>query len=118
MRFLVIDDSSVDRHLLSALIEEMGHQVDSCPSTDGALERIALGNYASVFLDIVMPDRDGFTFLRQLRANQATARQHVVLYSTKGTALEIEYGLQRAGANDYLVKPATRVRLAQILRKV
>lgn len=118
MRFLVIDDSAVDRHLLTSLLEELGHQADVCPNTEGVLDKIAMENYASVFLDIVMPEQDGYKFLRALRSNQATAKQHVIFCSSKKTPLEVDYGIKRAGANDYLVKPVKRESVAQVLQKV
>lgn len=118
MRFLVVDDSAVDRHLLTSLLEELGHQVDTCPSPKGALDLLSNGSYAAVFLDIVMPEQDGYKFLREVRSNQATAKQHVIFCSSKKTPIEIDYGIKRAGANDYIVKPATRESVAQVLQKV
>lgn len=118
MRFLVIDDSAVDRHLLTSLLEELGHHTEVCSSTEGVLDKIALGNYDSVFLDIVMPEQDGYKFLRSLRTNPTTSKQHVIFCSSKKTALEVDYGLRRAGANEYLVKPVTKESVAQILQKV
>lgn len=118
MRFLVVDDSAVDRRFLTSLLEDLGHQVEAHEDTNGILEKLSTGNYASIFLDIVMPDKDGFKFLRELRSNQPTAQQHVILYSSKKTSVEINYGLKRAGANDYLPKPITRERLAQALQRI
>ena len=118
MRFLVVDDSAVDRRLLTSVIQELGYQADECPNTAGALNKIATGNYAAVFLDIVMPQQDGYKFLREIRANSMTAKQHVIICSSKKTPLEVDYGLKRAGANEYLVKPATRESVAQVLQKV
>jgi twitching motility two-component system response regulator PilH len=118
MRFLVVDDSAVDRHFLSSLLKEMGHQVEASDSTAGILEKIADGQYSSVFLDIVMPEKDGYKLLRELRLNKQTTAQHVIFCSTKATNVEVNYGLKRAGANDYLAKPVTRDRLEQILQKI
>ncbi len=118
MRFLVIDDSAVDRLLLISLLKELGHQVDESDNTDGILTKISDGKYASVFLDIVMPDQNGYKFLRELRINQATTHQHVIICSNKKTPLEVNYGLKRAGANEYLAKPVTRNSVAEVLQKV
>jgi two-component system chemotaxis response regulator CheY len=65
-----------------------------------------------------MPTQDGYKFLRELRANPTTAGQHVIFCSSKKTSLEIDYGLKRAGANQYLVKPVTRDSLVQALQTV
>ncbi len=118
MKFLVVDDSAADRYLLRSLLENMGHQVDESPSTEGVLDRIAQGGYAAVFLDIVLPEQDGYKFLRQLRSHEPTAKQHVIFCSSKKTQIEINYGLSRAGADDYLVKPVTAESLSQVLEKV
>lgn len=118
MRFLIVDDSAVDRHLLASILEEMGHQVEAYESTVGILEKLTTGEYSSVFLDIVMPEKDGYKFLRELRLNQGTVNQHVILYSNKKTPVEVNYGLSRAGANDYLTKPITRERLEKTLQSL
>ena len=118
MKFLVVDDSSVDRYLTVSTLKKMGHQVDELKSTSDALERVAQENYAAVILDIVMPDQDGFKFLRQLRSNSATADQYVIFCSSKKTPVEINYGIKRAGANDYITKPVTQESLEQAIQKV
>lgn len=118
MRFLIVDDSNVDRHFLMNLLEEMGHEVEGYEDTKGIVEKIATGKYTSVFLDIVMPDKDGYKFLRELRLNKETVKQHIILYSSKKTSIEVNYGIKRAGANDYLTKPTNREILQKILQKI
>lgn len=118
MKFLVVDDSSVDRHYLVSMLQKMGHQVDDQQDTCNALEKVAQENYAAVILDIVMPEQDGFKFLRQLRSNSKTANQYVIFCSSKKTPIEISYGIKRAGANDYITKPVNREMLTRALQKV
>jgi CheY-like chemotaxis protein len=118
MRVLVVDDSSVDRRLLVSLIQEMGHQVDESDTTTGLLDKIVSGNYGAVFLDIVMPEQDGYKFLRELRTNPTTAKQHVIFCSSKKTPIEVNYGINRAGADAYITKPATRESVSEVLEKV
>ncbi len=115
--FLIVDDSAAERHLLTSFLHDLGHEVDICESTEGASDKIAKGNYKAVFLDIVLPDQDGYKFLRSLRANQDTAKQYVILCSTKKTKLEIDYGVKRAGADDYLTKPINREALVEALQR-
>lgn len=117
MKFLVIDDSNVDRHLLISLLKELGHEADISDNADGLVNQVAEGNYDSVFLDIVMPEQDGYKILRALRSNPKTEKQHVILYSSKKTPIEVNYGIKRAGANAYLTKPASRDTLTEILTK-
>ncbi len=116
--FLIIDDSATQTHLLSALLKDLGHTVDACESTAGALTKILNNHYTAIFLDIVLPDQDGYKFLRELRSHSQGSDQYVVLFSTKSTKLEIDYGIKRAKANDYLTKPVSRESLSTVLQKL
>ncbi len=118
MKILIVDDSSVDRHFLKNLLEGLGHEVEAVENTRGILDKLSGHEYNIVFLDVVMPEQDGFKFLREIRANPSTKEQYVVLYSSKGTPLEVNYGLKRTGANEYLVKPATKDKLETLLATV
>jgi CheY-like chemotaxis protein len=118
MKFLIIDDSSVDRHALAAGLETLGHDVEQCDSAIDALKTIENGIYDSVFLDVVMPEQDGYKFLRKVRLNPNTAKQHVIFCSNKNTSLEMSYGVQRAGANDYLPKPVSRESIEKVVEKI
>lgn len=117
-QFLIVDDSAAERHLLRSLLQDLGHEVDICETTEGALDKIAKNGYSAVFLDIVLPNQDGYKFLRALRSNEQTSKQYVIFCSTKRTKIEIEYGIKRAGADDYLPKPVNRELLEEILLKV
>jgi len=53
-----------------------------------------------------------------LRSTQETAKQYVIFSSTKRTKMEIDYGIKKAGADDYLPKPVSRESLLDVLQKV
>jgi CheY-like chemotaxis protein len=116
--FLIIDDSAIQRHLLTSFLNELGNTTDFCESTVGALDKIIHNSYKAIFLDIVMPEQDGYKFLRELRSHHQLANQYVILCSTKSSKLEIDYGLKRAKANDYLPKPFSRESLSEVLQKL
>ncbi len=115
---LVIDDSAVDRYSLVSLLKSLGHQVDQCDDPNNAIDLITTKDYKVIFLDVVMPDLDGYRLLRNMRLDPATKSSYVVLCSVKKTPLEINYGLERAGANDYLPKPATRESLEHVFQRL
>jgi CheY-like chemotaxis protein len=115
---LVIDDSAVDRYSLVSLLKSFGHQVDQCDDPNNAIDLISTKNYKVIFLDVVMPGLDGYRLLRNMRLDPATKDVYVVLCSVKKTPLEINYGLERAGANDYLPKPATRDSLEDVFHRL
>ncbi len=117
MDVLVIDDSAVDRYHLVSLLKSLGHAVDQCAEPHEVIQLIASKPYKMVFLDVVMPDFDGYRLLRNIRLDPNIGNQYVVICSVKKTPLEINYGLERAGANDYLPKPATREGLENVFQK-
>jgi CheY-like chemotaxis protein len=115
---LVIDDSAVDRHSLVSLLKSLGHQVDQCDDPNNAIDIISTKDYKIIFLDVVMPDLDGYRLLRNMRLDPVAKDVYVVLCSVKKTPIEINYGLERAGANDYLPKPATRESLENVFQRL
>jgi CheY-like chemotaxis protein len=117
MLFAVVDDSPLDRHLLVSLLKEMGHEVDQFESSEGVENQIAKKGYTAVFLDIVMPQHDGYKVLRAIRSHPLLTTQHVIFCSSKKTSLEIKYGIQKAGADDYITKPVNRELLLDALQK-
>lgn len=118
MHFLIIDDSSVDAHALTSILESFGHKVDRCDGTKDAMKTIENGAYDAVFLDVVMPEQDGYKFLRSVRLNPKAVDLYVIFCSSKKTPLEMNYGIQRAGANDYLPKPVSRGSVEETLAKI
>jgi CheY-like chemotaxis protein len=116
MKFLIIDDSNVDSHALATMLESLEHQVDRIDSPQDAVDKIAAGSYDSIFLDVVMPEQDGYKLLRSIRMNAGTANQHVIFCSSKKTKLEVEYGLKRA--NDYLTKPVSKESVREVIEKI
>lgn len=118
MQVLVVDDSAVDRHLLTSLLEDLGHKVDACATPAEAQALLLAKAYKAVFLDIVMPEQDGYKFLRELRSHEQTSKQYVIFCSSKKTPVEVNYGIKRAGADDYITKPVTPESVAQALQKV
>lgn len=65
-RILVTDDSQLTRRILRAILMAQGHEVLEAPSGSIALEMIAAENPDCVFLDLLMPDMDGFEVLNIL----------------------------------------------------
>jgi two-component system chemotaxis response regulator CheV len=111
-RVLVIDDSSVARHLIRLALEQLG--IECTLVTDGleALELIErmLGDgieIASHFLmvisDIEMPEMDGYQLTSRIRANPRTGGIYILLHSSISGVFNIEM-VKRTGANKFIQK--------------
>jgi DNA-binding NtrC family response regulator len=113
---LIVDDDPVQRRLLEAAITRSGMSVVTAPGGQPALD-ILNGprgdQFALVLLDLVMPDVDGITVLTRLRA--AHAELPVIVLTAKG-GIDSAVEAMRAGANDFLVKPASPERISVSIR--
>jgi PAS domain S-box-containing protein len=113
-RILFADDNADMRAYVARILEERGYEVRTV--ADGAAALAAVRQQAPdlVLSDAMMPLLDGFSLLRALRADSATAGLPVILLSARaGEKSQIE-GMA-AGADDYLVKPfSTREIVARV----
>ena len=110
---LVVDDSPHTRALLASLIVSAGHRV--VEASDGAegfgLARRELPDL--VITDVLMPEMDGYEFLRRLRNEPATATTPVIFYTAAFIQDEVSTVADRWGLCWVLPKPSEP---AQILR--
>ena len=104
---LIVDDEQHIRLLIEQTLEELEDEgVDLLTANDGdeALDVVANQHPDLVFLDVMMPKRNGFEVCRAIKADPATAGTTVFLLTAKGQAYDREQGLA-AGADQYLTKP-------------
>ncbi len=114
---LLVEDDNNLRMVLADNLEERGYRVTATASGDEA-HRLLLGEGAEdrgvdlVILDIMLPDRDGYTLCRELRAG---GRETPVLMLTARTLEDDLVDGFDAGADDFLTKP---YRLRELLARV
>ena len=102
MRVLVVEDEKKTASFIRKALQAEGFAVDVCHRGDDALSVASSANFDGIVLDIMLPERDGLSVLRQLREQQN--RTPVLLLSARGAVNERVEGLN-AGADDYLPKP-------------
>jgi DNA-binding NtrC family response regulator len=113
---LVVDDDPVQRRLLEAAITRSGMQVVTSTGGGAALELIngpRGDQIALVLLDLVMPDIGGLEVLAKMRPTSPDLP--VIVLTAKG-GIDSAVEAMRAGANDFLVKPASPERIAISIR--
>jgi two-component system, NtrC family, response regulator AtoC len=115
-RVLVIDDEPVFRVLAEEALSSEGFEVRSAGTLRGAKEKLAAWSPDVVLLDRRLPDGDGIDFLKTIRADGASAPIVVIVTAYGDVANAVE--ALRAGAWDYLTKPAQLTDLVIKLRKV
>ena len=103
MRFLIVDDDSDIRQMLSTALAPHGLTVDVAGDGARALDLLRQNNYAVVLLDLLMPNTDGLTALRVIK-RISPATQVVILTSHQGDDQLFE--AIKAGAISYVLKAA------------
>jgi len=95
---LVVDDDDTTRHMLRLILQFAGYEV--IEATDGlkALAQVAAHQPDALILDVMMPNMDGLTVCRTLRAQPETADLCIIILSAVAEE-------ESVGANLYLRKP-------------
>jgi DNA-binding response OmpR family regulator len=101
-RVLVVDDEATVRQALERALRLEGFAVSTAAGGRAALEEVAARPPAVVVLDVMMPDLDGVSVVRRMRADGVDVP--VCILSARDEVDDRVAGLQ-AGADDYLVKP-------------
>jgi CheY-like chemotaxis protein len=104
---LIVDDEQHIRLLIEQTLEELEDDgVDLLTATNGdeALDVVANQRPDLVFLDVMMPRRNGFETCAAIKADPATAGITVIMLTAKGQMYDREQGLS-VGADQYLTKP-------------
>ncbi len=118
MRFLVVDDFSTMRRIIRNLLKELGFvNVEEADDGAVALGKLRGGGFDFVISDWNMPNMDGMTLLRNIRADEALKKIPVLMVTAEAKKENIIAAAQ-AGANGYVVKPFTAVTLDEKLNKI
>ncbi|MEK8051759.1 response regulator [Ideonella sp. DXS22W] len=120
-RVLLVEDTALNREIAGALLQGLGCTVDTAENGLQALERVAAQRFDLVLMDCQMPEMDGYEASRVIRAREAaagpgTAPLPIVALTANALAGDREACLA-AGMSDYLAKPITAARLAEMLAR-
>jgi len=114
MRILVVDDSTTMRRIIANSLKAVGFE-DSVEAGDGQQALETLDGVDMLLTDWNMPNMDGLTLVKAVRANPATAGLPIIMVTSEGARDEVMEALA-AGVNDYIVKPFTKDILAEKVR--
>jgi DNA-binding response OmpR family regulator len=103
-RLLLIDDDARLTSMVGDYLRSNGYEVDAAGSLAAGRERLRLGGYDALLLDLMLPDGDGLDLTRELRADARTRRLPLLMLTARGEPLDRIVGLE-IGADDYLPKP-------------
>lgn len=112
MRVLVIEDDPDLRRLVAEVLLEADYAVDIAPDGEEGLIKAQAWTYDAIILDLMLPKRDGWSVITELRRDKSTP---VLVLSARDAVADRVLGLD-LGADDYLAKPFERTELLARLR--
>ncbi|BBD07497.1 response regulator [Desulfovibrio ferrophilus] len=113
---MTVDDSASVRQMVSFTLKNAGHEViEACDGKD-ALSKLS-GPIKMVITDLNMPNMDGITLIKNVRANASYKFVPIIMLTTESQASKKQEG-KSAGATGWVVKPFKPEQLLAVVKKV
>ncbi len=103
LKILIIEDDKSLAKIIEGSLDPKKFEVILAMEADEALDKAILEKPAVIILDILLPGKNGFECLKELKEHRKTRNIPVIILSNLGQEQEIRKGLE-LGAVDYLVK--------------
>ena len=104
-RILVVDDLAVNRELVRAMLQAVGHEVSDAASASEALRLTGRERFDLILMDLQMPEIDGFAAARAVRAQDGANRDTPIIALSADVLPEHVEASARAGMNGHVGKP-------------
>jgi two-component system sensor histidine kinase/response regulator len=119
MRILVVEDNAVNQKLALRLFEKLGCRADAVANGKEAIKALEMVLYDVVFMDVQMPEMDGYEATKVIRDPQSHVQNHGVPIIAM-TAHAMKGDRERcieAGMDDYISKPIRSEKLQGVIEK-
>lgn len=101
MKILIVDDEEGIRSIIKEYCEEEGYEVEEAETGKKALEKLKIKDYDMLILDIMMPEMDGYSMLKECPISR---RVPTIVLSARGEEYDKLSGFD-LGIDDYVTKP-------------
>ncbi|MBI4685094.1 MAG: response regulator [Nitrospirae bacterium] len=109
-KILIVDDEEKNLKLMGMILQSYGYDFQTASNGLEALEKTKEYSPDLIFLDIMMPEMDGYETCRRLREDPAGKFIPIVMVTALGDQESRNRGLE-AGANDFLTKPVDKTEI-------
>ncbi|MDY6991856.1 MAG: response regulator [Pseudomonadota bacterium] len=115
---LLVEDNEVNRIVAINMLEQLGCHITEANNGVEALHRLHENHYAIVFMDVHMPEMDGFEATQRIREREQASNQHTIIVAMTANAMsgDAQHCLTM-GMDDYIAKPISLERIIKILDK-
>ncbi len=115
-KILIIDDSLVEIKILQSILAGMGHQIIVARNGEEGEKTAKVLSPDLIFLDVVMPKKNGFQVCRDLRKVPQFKDTPIIMLTSKSQDTDKFWGKQQ-GATEYIVKPYKTRQIVEVLAK-
>ncbi len=109
-KVLVVDNEEVIRRCLRIYLTKWGYEVKEASDGEQVLEQLSCEGFDFLILDILMPNKDGWQVLKEVKSNPKTKDIPVIVLTAKNEDSDMFKGYE-LGASYYLTKPFTKAQL-------
>lgn len=119
-KILIVDDEAHIRLLLEQTLEDLeyeGVEILSAENGSDALETVRAQDPEMVFLDVMMPNIDGYNVCRMIRQDLKNKDVYIVILTAKGQEYDRRLS-EESGANTFMTKPFDPDEVLELAKKV
>jgi len=109
-KILIVDDEEVIRKFLRIHLSKWGYEVKEATDGAEALKQLGKDDFDLLICDILMPNKDGWQVLKEMRSDSKTKDIPVIVLTAKNEDSDMFKGYD-LGANYYMTKPFTKAQL-------
>lgn len=109
-RILIVDDEEVIRKFLRIHLAKLGYEVMEAADGEQAMEQLRKDDFDLLICDILMPKKDGWEVIKEVKSNPKTKDIPVIVLTAKNEDSDMFKGYD-LGANYYMTKPFTKTQL-------
>lgn len=117
LHVLVVEDNLINQLVIQDNLINLGCQVDTASSGQEALDAFEPGKYQCIFLDIQMPEMDGYEVCKRMREEEGGNSHTTIIALTANAMPEDRQICLDAGMDDYIPKPIHGDTLENMLAK-
>lgn len=115
---LIVEDSKLAQTIAASALSDLGCEIHTADTGAEAIIQFKARSYDLIFMDLGLPDMDGYTVtetIRELEEKRCTHTPIVVL--TAHTEDEFRQNVKKFGMDDFLAKPLTKDKAKNMLNK-
>ncbi len=117
LKFLIVDDNATNLKLATIILQKAGMEVSATQSGQEAVQLTQQHNFDIVFMDLHMPDQDGYACATQIRALGEQIHQPVIVALTANAMPQEISKAQQCGMDDVLIKPISEQQVRNLITK-